>query len=467
MAGSLVTRSKAQLVVILGILAYYAIKQFGVTGDVLNGFSSEMTLSGWQLQAVTLGLCLNPWMVSSIKTGVEKANAKSGYKDGSYEYSFEEHGGVDEDDYDKSSIYSILYSLYSELGETLTTLDGKKERYEFTFNTWGVAEEGEVYPNLEAEKSKSFKEDIVPTLVPDIIPSEDPQKHGKASYSWFIKSPMVREAMARAEKEGRPLKIVEIGCGTGAGANWLSTKVFPNSHYTAIDMQKAAIQTCQKKHGSAKLDCVHLPEGVGNYQGYQPTSNSSSKIVNVDNERSHTSAQNAAKSVSSQQKFTQGQIPLMAQSVDVAIILETHIAEQRIGPEEKAIFQEIKRVLKPDTGLFLWGNALPTNVWLQAEEFLPQIGFEVDQKWNTTKKAVLARDQDQPRVDMVMELIRTKFVAFTHFGSLSKECWSVVDKLIRNFYRDPNTVMYLKMVRGLDSYMHYVFKLSTGAANSV
>ncbi len=45
-------------------------------------------------------------------------------------------GDVPEDDYDKKSIYSLLYSLYSSMGEVENEL-GRK--YEFTFNTWGYA----------------------------------------------------------------------------------------------------------------------------------------------------------------------------------------------------------------------------------------------------------------------------------------------------------------------------------------
>ena len=70
-----------------------------------------------------------------------------------------------------------------------------------------------------------------------------------------------------------------------------------------------------------------------------------------------------------------------------------------IGPEEKAIFADIVRVLKPG-GLFVWGNALPTSVWNTAADYLPQIGFEPCGSLNHTAGAIVARDEDKERVDM-------------------------------------------------------------------
>merc|ERR1719261_39941 len=104
----------------------------------------------------------------------------------------------------------------------------------------------------------------------------------------------------------------------------------------AIDMQKAAIDTCNRLHASDRLECIHIPSGVGN---------------------------------------DGGAVPLNDGSVDMVIILETHIAEKQIGPEEKAIFAEISRILKPG-GYFLWGNAIPTDVWYDAEKYLPTVGYK-------------------------------------------------------------------------------------------
>jgi hypothetical protein len=37
-------------------------------------------------------------------------------------------------------------------------------------------------------------------------------------------------------------------------------------------------------------------------------------------------------------------------------------------------------------------------------------------------------------------------------------CLTVVDRLLKNFYRHPGTALYLKMVTGYDSYMHQSYE---------
>src|ERR1700722_5728073 len=43
-------------------------------------------------------------------------------------------GDISEDDYEKTSIYSLLYALYRSMGEVPSATGAP---YEFTFNTWG------------------------------------------------------------------------------------------------------------------------------------------------------------------------------------------------------------------------------------------------------------------------------------------------------------------------------------------
>merc|ERR1712060_497726 len=108
---------------------------------------------------------------------------------------------------------------------------------------------------------------------------------------------------------------------------------------------------------------------------------------------------------------------------------------------------------------------------------LPGLGFHTVDRWNNTAGAIQARYEDQPRVDKVMEAIRDKYTAFSLLDkqwvnkllfnsgidartgqereTMGRTCWYVIDKLIRNFYRDPGTAMFLKMVSGDHSYMHY------------
>ena len=48
--------------------------------------------------------------------------------------------GAENDDYNKASIYSILYGLYANAGEVIcggSACGGVP--YQFTFNTWGIA----------------------------------------------------------------------------------------------------------------------------------------------------------------------------------------------------------------------------------------------------------------------------------------------------------------------------------------
>merc|ERR1719272_1378705 len=355
------------------------------------------------MQLAMLGFCISP-LVGKINSIVE-LDANNMCEPESPETSdchkFSEDGGINEADYDKASVYSLLYSLYANVGQ-INSADN--QTFEFTFNTWGIAPTGFDEKDLQLQG-----------IAPSGFGEEDPQRHGKSSYGYFVNSPDLQQYV---EKLDGKVQIVEIGCGTGGGANHLSEKVFPKSKYMAIDMQKAAIDTCNRLHASDRLECIHIPSGVGN---------------------------------------NGGSVPLADGSVDMVIILETHIAEQRIGPEEKAIFQEISRILKPG-GYFLWGNAIPTDVWYDVEAYLPTVGYKTIARWNNTKEAVIARDEDAPRVATVLEAIKQHHVAFKlpYFGL---SCWEVIAKLLRNFYRDPSTALYDKMVRGTHSYMHYVFQL--------
>ena len=71
----------------------------------------------------------------------------------------------------------------------------------------------------------------------------------------LVTQPKVMEYLATLKE---PAQILEVGCGTGAGANEI-TKVHPTAEVTALDMQKAAIQTCKRLHadGNPRLTCIH------------------------------------------------------------------------------------------------------------------------------------------------------------------------------------------------------------------
>jgi len=255
---------------------------------------------------------------------------------------------------------------------------------------------------------------------------KDPERHGKNAYRNLVTQPA---ALAYKEKLGdKPLQIVEIGCGTAAGANLITREVHPTAKYLALDMQQAAINTCNDRHATPDnpgLTCKLVPEGVG---GISKKDGSVNKVPGVADS-----------------------------SVDFVVISETHIADIRIGDMEKGIFAEIKRILKPG-GLFLWGNALPTRVWAEADEYLPSVGFELVNNYNWTKGAIQARDEDYDRVELALAELLGQYPVMNvpYFGP---RCELVSNRLIANFYRHPGTALYIKMVTGFDSYMHQAWQI--------
>jgi len=374
---------------IVGVIAIFAgFFYFNSPGDMLTGISSDIVLSGWQLQLAVTGFCL-----SNVPS---KLLADDYGRDIGGDFDFEMDGDMENEDYTKGSIYSLLYAIYANVGTIKSDLGVP---YEFTFNTWGIA--------------------------PSPYPREDPQRHGKAAYSGLVHLPAVKTYLN--EVTDAP-KIVEIGCGTGAGANLITREILKKADYLAVDMQMAAIKTCRAKHGNVtnpNLKCVQAPGGVGN---------DGNKVADMKGET----------------------VP--DGSIDFVIISETHIADIDIGPEEIAIFQEIKRILKPG-GLFLWGNALPTRCWVKAVPVLEkEIGLKRVNSLNHTKGAVVARDEDTDRVNNYVLSITGQYPVFRYGGSRGKTCEHVVDRLIKNFYRHPGTALYLKMVTGFDSYMHEAYQ---------
>ena len=71
-----------------------------------------------------------------------------------------DNGHVNEEDYTKQSVYSLLYSLYRQVG---TVKDEHGTPYEFTFNTWGYA-----WPKAWG---------------PAPFPESEPQRFGKNAYT--------------------------------------------------------------------------------------------------------------------------------------------------------------------------------------------------------------------------------------------------------------------------------------------
>ena len=405
------------------VLAGFGVRKFIESyGNVLDGFKGDVVMSGVQLQGVLTAFCLSPLPSLLLANPAVKGQGKSihgtatlantgakgagegGYVgavgDGDVGMDFAETGDVSEDDYSKDSIYAVLYSLYRQFPNAPSP-GGRT--YQFTFNTWGISD--------------------VAGSVPWLRPESEPQRHGIAAYQGLVEFPAVKEYI----KAHPNPKFLEIGCGTGAGAN-LITQLLPTATYTAVDMQKAAIQTCNELHAvnNPRLECMWVDGGIGN---------KGSKVAIPD------------------------------ASVDVVVISETHIADLAIGPEEKAIFADIVRVLKPG-GLFVWGNALPTSVWNTAADYLPQIGFEPCGSLNHTAGAIVARDEDKERVDMYMDHLLGGYpvMKVPFFGT---RCAEVSNLLVKNFYRHPGTAMYIKMTTGFDSYMHLAFTKGPKATQEI
>lgn len=376
--------------VLLSLVCLPAAAVFSGSFNVLKILSSDREYSALELQFLVSGFCLSPIVPFLMN---DRENQPNMVPVGNSSFTFEETGNINEDDYNVASIYSILYALYKNTPE-LTSPHGVK--YQFTFNTWGFA--------------------------PSPYPVEDPERHGKAAYAGLVTQPAAKEYMATVVNGTRPVQIVEIGCGTAAGANLITREVLPNSQYLALDMQMAAINTCRERHATADnpgLECRQVPGGVGG-------GGAGDRVPREDN------------------------------SVDFVVISETHIADERIGDMEKLIFQEIYRILRPG-GLFLWGNALPTQVWLDGMEYLPSAGFALVDNFNHTAGAVVARDEDKPRVDMILTQLLDKYpvMELPYFGP---RCRKVSERLIANFYRHPGTALYLNMVTGFDSYMHQAWR---------
>lgn len=295
-----------------------------------------------------------------------------------------DNGDVSEDDYTKQSIYSLLYAMYRSIGEV------KSEHghpYEFTFNTWGYA-----WPAGWGPPPTS---------------STDPQRFGKNAYTGLFAFDAVREVVAR--RDGR-VNVVELGCGTGAGAHHVCKEVLPDATYQAVDMQKAAIETCQRRF---------VPELGGRLTPIH------GDVTKVD---------------------------LAEQSADMVAICETHITEHAgvVTDEDKRFFEVVKRTLKPG-GYLCWGNAIPDATWKPCFEALGAIGIEVKEVHDVTPEAITARDLDRARVDAYVEQCLSRFHGFK-IPFLGKKKRREAELALKNFYRHPGTNLYDTMVNRTDTY---------------
>jgi len=333
--------------------------------DILTALDRKADYSKTQLQFI-----LGAWVLSTLT----ERNKKISMTD----------GDILETDYDKQSIYSLLYSLYRSVGKVPSETG---ELYELTFNTWGYA-----WPAAWGPAPSK------PT---------DTERYGMNAYTGLYQFDAVKEYVAK--RDGK-VHVVEMGCGTGAGANLTCGVTLPKCTYEAVDMQRAAIETCKRKF---------VPRHNG-------------RLVATWADATKMTVKDGA--------------------ADFVAVNETHVTEQpgRATEEDKVFFKTAHRHLKPG-GYLVWGNAIPDSTWKPCFEVLESLGMKQIEVRDVTKEAVIARDEDKRRVDLYVDAAINSFFGF-RIPVLGNKKRAEAEFAMKNFYRNPGTNLYRKMTDGTDTY---------------
>jgi ubiquinone/menaquinone biosynthesis C-methylase UbiE len=333
--------------------------------DVLTALSNTSDYSKTRLQWI-----IGAWVMSGLLEGRQKIDLKS--------------GDVEEEDYNKQSIYSLLYALYRSVGAVRSD---KGERYEFTFNTWGYT-----WPAAWGACP---------------IPASDPQRMGKNAYAGLYHFDLAQQYIKA--RDGK-VHIVEMGCGTGAGAHLICSKILPRCTYEAVDMQQAGINTCLRKF---------VPELGGRLVA---TCGDATRLTIADG------------------------------SADFVAVNETHVTEMRgrTTPEDERFFKTARRILKPG-GFLVWGNAIPESTWKPCFDLLESIGMKVIEVCDVTPEAIRARDEDKARIDSFVEQIIAAFHGFK-IPVVGPRRRALAEVALKNFARNPGTRLYDNMVDRSDTY---------------
>ncbi len=333
--------------------------------DIFTKLSNRSEYSKNQLQVI-----LGAWVMSTVVEKAAKVVVSNGH--------------VEEGEYDKRSIYSLLYALYRSMGDVPSETG---ERYEFTFNTWGYA-----WPKVWGQCPNSPK---------------DPQRFGRNAYSGLYEAAPVKEHI---KKLNGKVHIIEMGCGTGAGAHHVCANVLPECTYEAVDMQQSGISTCNRKYvphlrGRLKATCADA-----------------TRLATPD------------------------------ATADFIAVNETHVTEfaGRLTSEDHAFFATAYRLLKPG-GFLVWGNAIPASTWQPSFDYLEYLGMKLVARQDVTKEAIQARDEDKARIDLYAEACLRAFHGFK-IPILGTSKRIEADQALKNFARNPGTAMYDMMVDGRHSY---------------
>lgn len=334
--------------------------------DVLTGLNEKTVYSDSKLQ-----LIVGAWVMSTAFESRKKISVAN--------------GDVVEGDYSKQSIYALLYSLYRSMGVVRSET---RELYEMTFNTWGYR-----WPTAWGTNPHTT--------------DTDPQRFGKNAYTGLFQFDEVQKYIA--ERDGK-VHLTEMGCGTGAGAHHITSKVLPKCTYEAVDMQLAGILTARRKF---------VPQLGGRL-----------KATHCDATR----------------------LDVRDESVDIVVVNETHVTEMTgvVTDEDKRFFQTAKRILKPG-GYLVWGNAIPDPTWQPCFDYLDSVGMKLKAQHDVTKEAVEARDLDKPRLDVYVDQCIERFPAF-RIPVFGKQKELEARQALLNFARHPGTNLYDNMVTRVDSY---------------
>lgn len=333
--------------------------------DILTALSEETAYSTQQLQGIVMA-----WVLSSAWEERNKVSTVNGH--------------VEEEDYTKQSVYSILYSMYRSVG-TVNSEHGHP--YEFTFNTWGYD-----WPERWGQPPSG---------------PMDPQRFGRNAYTGLMHFDAIKKL--EAERDGH-VHVIEMGCGTGAGADHICSDVLPKCTYEAVDMQQAGVTTCRKKF-------------VPRHRGRLVATRADATRLPIDDE-----------------------------VADIVAVCETHVTDQGevMTEEDRKFFRSARRVLKPG-GYLVWGNAIPEIAWQPCVDFMKSIGMELREMEDVTDEAVKARDDDAPRIDTYIEQALDKFYGF-RTPVIGKRKRLEAALAMKNLCRDPGTQLYEDMKTRADTY---------------